>query len=51
MSQTDQEKLIHVFISSTLNYCYGFLTVLPQKSIKQLQLISRAEAWVFQLQF
>ncbi len=46
MSQTDQEKLIHAFISNRLDYCNGLMTGLPQKSIKQLQLIQNAAARV-----
>ena len=46
MSQTDQEKLIHAFISSRIDYCNGLLTGLPQKSIQQLQFIQNAAARV-----
>lgn len=30
LSQKDQEKLIHAFISSKIDYCNGFLTGLPK---------------------
>ena len=46
LSQKDQEKLIHAFISSRLDYCNGLLTGLPKKSIKHLQLIQNAAARV-----
>ena len=41
-----QEKLIHAFISSGVDYCNGLLTSLPKKTIKQLQLIQNAAASV-----
>lgn len=46
MSQDDQEKLIHAFVSSRLDYCNGLLTGISQKNIKQLQLIQNAAARV-----
>lgn len=46
MTQTDQEKLIYAFISDRLDYSNGPLTLLPQKSAKQLQLIQNAAARV-----
>ena len=46
LSQKDQEKLIHAFISSRLDYCYGLLTGLPKKRIKHRQLIQNAAARV-----
>ena len=46
LSQKDQEKLIHAFISSRLDYCNGLLTGLPKNSIKHLQLIQNTAARV-----
>ena len=46
MSQNDQEKLIHAFISNRVDYCNGLLTGLPKKTIKQLQLIQNAASTV-----
>ena len=39
VSQKDQENLIHALISSRVDYSYDLLTGVPQKIIKQLQLI------------
>ena len=46
VSQKDQEKLLHAFISSRLDYCNGLFTELFKKSIKQLQLVQNAAARV-----
>ena len=43
-SPKDQEKIIHGFISSRVDYCDGLLTALPKKTIKQLQFSQNAAA-------
>ena len=44
MSQNEQEKLIHAFISSRVDYCNGFLTGSPKNTIENLQLTQNATA-------
>ena len=46
MSKHDLEKLIHAFISSKVDYCNSLFTGLPNKTIKQLQLVQNAAARV-----
>ncbi|KAF7645379.1 hypothetical protein LDENG_00205810 [Lucifuga dentata] len=42
VSKEDLEKIIHAFISCRVDYCKSLFTGLPNKSIKQLQLIQNA---------
>ncbi len=44
LSQQDNEKLVHVFISSRLDYCHALFTGLPKQSIHKLQLIKSSAA-------
>ena len=44
VSQKDQEKIIHAFVSIKVDYCNVLLTSIPKKIIKQLQLIQNAAA-------
>ena len=46
MSRRDLKKLIHIFIFSRLDYCNGVFTGLSKNSIRWLQLIQNAAAWV-----
>uniref|UniRef100_A0A3B5LGV4 Si:ch211-1e14.1 n=1 Tax=Xiphophorus couchianus TaxID=32473 RepID=A0A3B5LGV4_9TELE len=46
MSQQYQDKLIHVFVSSPIDYCNSVFTGLTKKSVLQLQLIQNAAAGI-----
>ncbi|PME06503.1 hypothetical protein A8A06_07420 [Escherichia coli] len=46
LSQSDAEKLVHAFITSSLDYCNSFLSGCSKSSLKSLQLIQNAAARV-----
>lgn len=46
LTQSDAEKLIHVFVSSRLDYCNALFTGIPGKSIQKLQYIQNSAARV-----
>ena len=46
LSQADTERLIHAFITSSLDYCNVLLSGLPKKAIGQLKKIQNAAAQV-----
>ena len=46
LSQSDAEKLVHAFDTSRLNYCNSLLLGCPTYSLKSLQLIQNAAAFL-----
>ncbi len=44
LSFSDAEKLVHVFKTSTLDYCNALLGGCPASSINKLQIVQRAAA-------
>ncbi len=43
---SDAEKLVHVFMTSRLDYCYTLLGGFPASSINKLQIVQNAAARV-----
>ncbi len=46
LSVSDAEKLVHAFMTSRLDYCYGLLGGCPASSINKLQIVRNAAARV-----
>ena len=46
LSQQDAEKLVHVFVTLRLDYCYSLFSGCPDQILKTLQLIQNAAARV-----
>ncbi len=46
LSPSDSEKLVHAFVMSRLDYCNSVFAGLPKSSIKHLQRVQNAAAWM-----
>ncbi|CAJ1086723.1 RNA-directed DNA polymerase from mobile element jockey [Xyrichtys novacula] len=46
LSQSDAEKLVHAFVTSRLDYCNSLLSGCSSTSLRTLQLVQNAAAWV-----